>query len=122
MGDRNRLPLPWINGPRRRLHEPRPAARTENAGEARAAIPDYDQAITLRQELRQRMGADFPLPWVNYLANAYMNRGNARAQAGEAAAAIPDYDRAIALQAGAAPAHGRRLPPCPGSTTSPPPS
>ena len=65
--------------PRRRLHEPR---QPPGAGRRIARRPRRSPTTTGRsrykQELRQRMGADFPLPWVNALAAAFMNRGNAR--------------------------------------------
>ena len=64
-----------------------------------AAIADYDRAIELMQALCDAMGDDWPVPWRNELANAFMNRGNAKQSApGHGpAAAIADYDRAIEL-------------------------
>ena len=65
-----------------------------------AAIADYDTAIALREALRDALGDDWPLPWREGLANAYMNRGNAKRSAAGfgPTAAIADYDTAIALR------------------------
>jgi hypothetical protein len=64
-----------------------------------AAIADYDRAISIREELRRALGEDWPVPWCNDLATAYMNRGNAKwgAPGHGGLAAIADYDRAIAM-------------------------
>ena len=65
----------------------------------RLSIADYDCAIELRQALRDDLGDNWPIPWRNDLANAFVNRGNAKQSApGHGpAAAIADYDRAIEL-------------------------
>ena len=92
-------PVPWRNDL---------AAAFMNRGDAKqsapghgpaAAIADYDRAIELRQALREALGDDWPIPWRNDLAAAFMNRGVAKRSApGHGpAAAIADYDRAIAL-------------------------
>ena len=64
-----------------------------------AAIADYDRAITLREALQATLGEEWPVPWRNDLANAYMNRGVAKESAPGfgPGAAIADYDRAITL-------------------------
>jgi hypothetical protein len=61
-----------------------------------AAIVDYDAGIAIRQRLRD---ADWPVPWRNDLAVAYMNRGNAKQDAtGHGPPpAIADLDTAIAI-------------------------
>jgi tetratricopeptide (TPR) repeat protein len=65
-----------------------------------AAIADYDRAIELRQALRDALGDDWPVPWRNDLAGAFMNRGAAKlaAPGHGPAAAIADFDRAIELR------------------------
>ncbi len=68
-----------------------------------AAVADYDQAIALREDLRALLEPHgrWEPALRNDLANAYMNRGNAKQQAGGhgPAAAVADYDQAIALMA-----------------------
>ena len=78
-----------------------------------AAIADYDRAIELRQALRDALGDDWPIPWRNGLANAFMNRGNAKQSApGHGpVAAIADYDRAIELREALRDALGDDWPP-----------
>jgi hypothetical protein len=90
-------PVPWRN---------ELAAAYMNRGVAKqsapgfgpsAAIADYDTAIALREALRDGLGEGWPVPWRNDLANAYMNRGNAKVSAPGfgPGAAIADYDAAI---------------------------
>jgi len=66
---------------------------------ALAAIVDCNAAITLMEGLREVLGKDWPIPWRNGLANAYVNRGNAKwaAPGHGALAAIADYDAAITI-------------------------
>src|SRR5208283_955498 len=66
---------------------------------ALAAIADYDAAIAILERLREVLGEDWPVPWRNDLAGAYVNRGVAKQDApGHGAlAAIADYDAAIAI-------------------------
>ncbi len=68
-----------------------------------AAVADYDQAIALREDLRALLEPHgrWEPALRNDLANAYMNRGNAKQDAGGhgPAAAVADYDQAIALMA-----------------------
>jgi hypothetical protein len=64
-------------------------------------VGDYkvlDQG-TSTTRLRETLGEIWPVPWRNDLANAYMNRGNAKQSApGHGApAAIADYDAAVAI-------------------------
>jgi tetratricopeptide (TPR) repeat protein len=64
---------------------------------ALAAIADYDTAIRTMESLREMLGEDWPVPWRNELAGAYMNRGNAKMFVpGYGEAAIADYEAAIA--------------------------
>jgi hypothetical protein len=106
-------PVPW----RKDL-----AAAFMNRGNARqsapgqgpgAAIADYDRAIALMEALRDALGDDWPVPWRNDLAGAFMNRGNAKRSAPghEAPAAIADYDRAIAMWESLVEELGPELPP-----------
>src|SRR5208283_1239019 len=56
-------------------------------------------AISILERLREVLGEDWPVPWRNDLAGAYVNRGVAKRSApGQGAlAAIGDYDAAIAI-------------------------
>ena len=89
-----------------------------------AAIADYDRAIELRQALRDALGDDWPVPWRNDLAAAFMNRGSR--QAGRAGTRAGGGDRRLRprhrTHAGAARRAGRRLAGARGETTSPTPS
>src|SRR5208282_3804910 len=60
---------------------------------------DHDAAIAIMERLRDALGADWPVPWRNDLARAYLTRGNAKqaAPGHRALAAIADYDAAIAI-------------------------
>ncbi len=64
-----------------------------------AAIADYNAAIALMKRMRDRMGEDWPVPWRNSLAGAYVNRGAAKHSAFGfgPGAAIADYDAAVTL-------------------------
>ncbi|MFZ1494341.1 MAG: hypothetical protein WAU60_13140 [Candidatus Competibacter denitrificans] len=66
-----------------------------------AAIDDYDDAIAIRKDLRAALEPQgrWETELRNDLANAYMNRGNAKQHASEYGprAAIADYDEAIAI-------------------------
>src|SRR5207248_1315154 len=68
-------------------------------GDSDGAIADYDQAISLRESLRQRLEpvGQWPPAWQNDLAAAYMNRGNARSGQGDSEGVIADYHQAISL-------------------------
>ena len=46
-----------------------------------AAIADFDRAIEIREALRAALGDDWPIPWRNDHAAAFMNRGNAKQHA-----------------------------------------
>ena len=65
-----------------------------NLAEAKA---DCNSAIALREELRRRLGPDWPPAWANNLAGVYQNRGLVRADGGDPTRARADYDAAIAL-------------------------
>jgi tetratricopeptide (TPR) repeat protein len=67
-----------------------------------AAVQDYEWAIKLFEALLAACGGEAPAvsaqpALVNYLASAYMNRGNARDSQQDFAAAVQDYERAIKL-------------------------
>ena len=76
------------------------------------AIADYDAAIAIRERLREALGEDWPLPWRNDLATAYMGRGIGKQDApGHGMlAAIADYDAAIAIMEGLSEALGEECP------------
>jgi hypothetical protein len=95
-------PPPWHND-LALTYMNRGVAKEEAPGHGpAAAIADYDRAIALREALREALGDDWPLPWRDGLAGAYMNRGNAKRSAPGhgSAVAIADFDRAIALREG----------------------
>jgi hypothetical protein len=92
-------PVPWRND-LAGAYMSRGNAKQDAPGHgAAAAIQDYDAAIAINERLRAELGADWPVPWRNDLAKAYINRGNAKPDAPGhgAAAAIQDYDAAIAI-------------------------
>ncbi len=93
-------PIPWRNDLAGAFVNRGNAKQDTPGFGAAAAIADYDRAVALMETLRDSLGADWPIPWRNDLANAFMNRGNAKQSAPGfgAAAAIGDYDRAIALR------------------------
>jgi tetratricopeptide (TPR) repeat protein len=106
-------PLPWRNN-LANASVARGNAKQDAPGHgATAAIADFDRAIALQEELRPASGEEWPVPWRNDLANAYMNRGVARRSApGHGVmAAIADYDRAIALMEELGAALGESWPP-----------
>ena len=92
-------PVPWRNDLANAFMNRGVAKQSAPGHGPAAAIADYDRAIELMQALRDALGDDWPIPWRNDLANAFMNRGNAKRSApGHGpAAAIADYDRAIEL-------------------------
>ena len=92
-------PVPWRNDLAAAYMNRGVAKRAAPGHGAVAAIQDYDAAIAIRERLRAELAADWPVPWRNDLANAYINRGNAKQDAPGhgAAAAIQDYDAAIAI-------------------------
>jgi tetratricopeptide (TPR) repeat protein len=71
-----------------------------DAGDGAGAIEDHGQAIAMMADLQGRLqsSGQWPPAWQNNLAQAYMNRGNARGDAGNRAGAIEDYGQAIALR------------------------
>ncbi|MEP3827063.1 MAG: hypothetical protein ABJM47_03155, partial [Lentilitoribacter sp.] len=78
----------------------RAVAKGDAFGEAEA-IPDYDAAIKIRENLRDEIinaGQQWPPEYRNNLAGAYMNRAVAKMQAIGPAEAIPDYDAAIKIR------------------------
>jgi hypothetical protein len=92
-------PVPWRNDLAAAFMNRGVAKQSAPGHGPAAAIADYDRAIELMQVLRDALGDDWPNPWRNDLANAFMNRGAAKrfAPGHGPAAAIADYDRAIAL-------------------------
>jgi hypothetical protein len=92
-------PAPWRNGLAQAYGNRGNAKQSAPGHGASAAIADYDAAIAIMERLREALGKDWPVPWRNDLARAYMNRGNAKQSApGHGAqAAIADYDTAIAI-------------------------
>jgi hypothetical protein len=67
-----------------------------------AAIADYDEAIAIRAALRADLEPQgrWEMGLRNDLANAYLNRGNAKYHASDygLSAAVADYDEAIAIR------------------------
>jgi tetratricopeptide (TPR) repeat protein len=59
-----------------------------------AVLADYDRAIALMEELRRTLGEEWPVPWRNELAAAYMNRGTAKQSAAGHGEALPDHQTA----------------------------
>ena len=92
-------PVPWRNDLANAFMNRGYAKRSAPGHGPGAAIADYDRAIEIRQALRDALGEDWPVPWRNDLASAFMNRGVAKRSApGHGpGAAIADYDRAIPL-------------------------
>src|SRR5208283_4153637 len=116
-------PVPWRND-LAGAYVNRGNAKQDAPGHgASAAIADYDTAIAIRERLREALGEDWPVPWRNDLAGAYMNRGNAKryAPGHGVPAAIADYDTAIAIRERLREALGEagRYR---GATTAPPPT
>ena len=92
----------------------RGVARRNTPGHgALAAIADYDAAIDILRTLVEALGEHCPPAWRNDLANACLNRGNARQDApGHGAlTAIADYDAAIDICLTLVDALGERCPP-----------
>jgi len=80
----------------------RGVAKTRAVGPAEA-ISDYDDAIALREDLRDALAAQgqpWPPDFQNSLAATYMNRAVAKGDAFGEVQAIPDYDAAITLMEG----------------------
>ena len=92
-------PVPWRNDLAAAYMGRGNAKRSATGFGPGAAIADHDRAITLREALQATLGQEWPVPWRNDLAAAYMNRGNAKQSAPGfgPSAAIADYDRAIKL-------------------------
>jgi hypothetical protein len=92
-------PVPWRND-LANAHVARGKAKqsTPRHG-APAAIVDCDDAIAMMERLRDTLGKDWPVPWRNDLANAYLARGKAKQSApGHGAPeAIADCEAAVAI-------------------------
>jgi tetratricopeptide (TPR) repeat protein len=92
--------LPYRNDLARALQN-RGTAHAAN-GDHAAAIADFDAAIGLREDIRDRLvgagdKAAWSIPYRDDLAHVLQNRGVARRNNGDIAAAIDDYDAAIEL-------------------------
>jgi len=65
---------------------------------APAAMTDYQAAIEIRQQLRNKMGEQFPLEWQNDLASSHMNRGNLYLRQNYSMEALIDYRAGINIR------------------------
>jgi tetratricopeptide (TPR) repeat protein len=80
-------------------------------GELADALADGGQAIDLREDLRQRLGAEWPPAWANDLAKVYLNRGITRSDGNDLSGALTDYGQAIGLMEGLRQRLGAEWPP-----------
>ncbi|QXP89633.1 tetratricopeptide repeat protein [Methylococcus capsulatus] len=62
------------------------------------ALAEYDRAIGLREDLRARLGVEWPPDWAKSLANTYENRSIAFKSLGRMDEAEKDLQRAEALR------------------------
>ncbi|EQD65206.1 tetratricopeptide repeat domain protein, partial [mine drainage metagenome] len=61
------------------------------------ALSDYEQAITIWENMRQPSGDKLSNNILVNLAMAYRNRGNLRKKSGDRDEALSDYDRAVQI-------------------------
>jgi tetratricopeptide (TPR) repeat protein len=77
-----------------------------------AALSDYQDAVEIRQRLRDEMGKQFPHVWRNDLAKAQVNRGNLLSDDPDnTAAALSDYQDAVEIRQQLRKKMGEQFPP-----------
>ena len=86
----------WLRNQRLRLLNDRGVA-LRDAGDNRAALAAYAQAIAILESLRQQLGAQFTPDMANQLAGVYMNCGVALGATGDHSGGLAACDEAIAI-------------------------
>ncbi len=69
----------------------------DHSGDPAGARADYDAAVALMEELRRRLGTDWPPDWADLLASAYLDRGILLEDTSHLEKAIADWDRATQI-------------------------
>jgi tetratricopeptide (TPR) repeat protein len=76
------------------------------------ALEDYNEAIRIRNNLRDELGEQFLPEWQNKLATAHMNRGNLYQRLNNRSSeALEDYNEAIRIRNNLRGAQGEQSPP-----------